>query len=76
MKKTITIEPDIRDVQLFDEVLKDNAILNKQLSRPWTNIWTYEGDVDDIEYMIVELLEVIPKGVDYVIDYAKEQPSR
>ena len=75
MKKKLTIEPDLRDVQLFDDVLRDNVNLSKQLLRPWTNIWTYEGDEDQIEDMINEIKETMPKGIDYVIDFEKEQPD-
>ena len=75
----LTIESDLRDIQLLTDIIEDNSTVDNYLVREYSNIWTFEGDsldeVEDMEHEINEMVEESKSGCVIYTDI-EEEPSK
>ena len=71
MKKyKLTIESDVRDIQLLTGIIEDNSTVDNMLVREHSNLWTFEGnDLDEVEDMEHEINEMIEESKSGCIIY-------
>ena len=69
-KHKLTIESDVRDIQLLTGIIEDNSTVDNMLVREHSNLWTFEGnDLDEVEDMEHEINEMIEESKSGCIIY-------
>jgi hypothetical protein len=59
----LTIEPDLRDCSLFNDIIEDNSTVCNLLVREYSNIWTFlADDLDEAEDMLNEIDEMVDES--------------
>jgi len=75
----LTIESDVRDIQLLTDIIEDNSTVDNSLVREYSNIWTFEGDsLDEVEDMEHEINEMVKESKSGRIIYTdiEQEPSK
>ena len=75
----LTIESDVRDIQLLTDIIEDNSTVDNSLVREYSNIWTFEGDsLDEVEDMEHEINEMVKESKSGCIIYTdiEQEPSK